>query len=266
LHAEGTKTGASAPVFIISSMKKRNRKIIISFVSLLFSAVLLSYITTPFEKDFYVNPSSDSKKQIALTFDDGPGKYTQELLDGLRERDVKTSFFLMGSKVEKHPELIKQMYDDGHLIGCHTWSHISFFKSSMDEIHAELSSTNELLESITGEKVQFFRPPYGYYFGTQLNKIDMIAVLWSDTPRDWVNIDIDYICNYIVENAKDGQIILLHDTKDATVPAVLKAIDILLDEGYEFVRADELLCRNGDYLAAGLAYRYCPYNGRAWYI
>ena len=94
----------------------------------------------------------------------------------------------------------------------------------------------------------------------------MIAVLWSGTHRDWVNTVEDYICKWLVDKARDGDIILLHDTKEATVPAVLRAVDILLDEGYDFVRVDELLCRNGDLLAPGLGYRFCPYKGRAWYF
>lgn len=246
--------------------KKHTRRIAASALALLLVCVLLSYLTTPFEKSFSAQSVSDSDKQIALTFDDGPGEYTEELLDGLRERDVKASFFLMGSKVERRPEVVKTMHEDGHLIGCHTWSHINFLKSSAEEIEDEIERTNDIIESVTGDRPQFLRPPYGYYLGTQLNKIDMIAVLWSGSPRDWVNTDENYICDWLVEKARDGDIILLHDTKPATVPAVLRAIDILLGEGYEFVRVDELLCRNGDLLAAGLGYRFCPYNGRAWYI
>ena len=246
--------------------KKKTIRAASAVLALLLVLILLTYLTTPFEKKYYFKNKSDSEKQIALTFDDGPGKYTQELLDGLRERGVKASFFLMGSKVEKRPELVKTMHEDGHLVGCHTWSHIDFLRCTEAEIADEIARTNELIESITGERPQFIRPPYGYYLGTQLNKIDMIAVLWSGTPRDWVNTDENYICNWLVERARDGDVILLHDTKEATVPAVLRAIDILLDEGYDFVRVDELLCRNGDLLAPGLGYRFCPYNGRAWYI
>lgn len=250
----------------MKTKKKVRIKAAVIALAVIICAVLLSYLTTPFEKEFYVEPESDGKKQIALTFDDGPGENTAALLEGLRERNVKASFFLLGKRVEKHPEEVAQMYADGHLVGCHTWSHINFFKSSREEIAQEINSTNDLIESITGVRPQFYRPPYGYYLGTQLNRIDMIATAWSSTPRDWVNIDVDYICDYLVSHARDGDIVLLHDTKEATVPAVLKAIDILLEEGYEFVRVDELLCRNGDRLAPGLAYRHCPYDSRAWYI
>lgn len=247
-------------------MKHRWLKTILLAIAIIAGAALLSFLTTPFEKTFFADNISDSKKQIALTFDDGPGKYTEELLDGLRERNIKASFFLMGRKIENRQEIVKTMYEDGHLVGCHTWSHINFFRCDAGAIADEINSTNDLIESITGERPQFFRPPYGYYLGSQLNRIDSIAVLWSCCPRDWAHLDEDYVCDYLVKHASDGDIVLLHDTKETTVPAVLRAIDILLDEGYEFVRVDELLCRNGDKLAPGLAYRYCPYDSRAWYI
>ena len=93
-----------------------------------------------------------------------------------------------------------------------------------------------------------------------------ILKLVSATPRDWVNTDEEYIYDWLIDNARDGDIILLHDTREATVPAVLRAIDTLMADGYDFVRVDELLCRNGDLLAPGLGYRFCPCNGRAWYI
>lgn len=250
------------------NMKKAKKIILLSalVLSALIVFLIICLLTTPYDKTYYAENTSESHKQIAITFDDGPGKYTQELLDGLRERDVKVSFFLMGRKAEKHPELVETMYADGHLIGCHTYSHINFFKSSSAVIADEIERTNKIIEDITGEEPQFYRPPYGYYTPFQLNNIDRIAVLWSSTPRDWVNIDEDYICDYIVEHAKDGQIILVHDTKDATVPAVLRAIDILRDEGYDFVRVDELLCRNGDKLAPGLAYRFCADGKRIWFF
>lgn len=247
-------------------MKKRIAAASAGVVSMIVVLALASFLLTPFSKSYSAQHISASKKQIALTFDDGPGKNTDMLLDGLRERGVKASFFLMGSKVEKRQDTVKTMYEDGHLVGCHTWSHISFFEHSLDEIKDEIDRTNSLIESITGERPAFFRPPYGYYTGAILNQLDSIAVLWSASPRDWVHIDEDYIYEWFIENARDGDIVLLHDTKAATVPAVLKAIDALARQGFEFVRVDELLCRNGDMLAPGLAYRFCPHDSRAWYI
>lgn len=195
---------------------------------------------------------------LALTFDDGPDIYTKALLDGLRERDVKASFFVLGKKAEKNKALIEQMKADGHLIGNHTYSHIDFLKSGKSKIRDELDKTDEIIEEITGEKTVFYRPPYGHYLGATLNCVDnKIAVLWSRDPADWKYKDEDYVYHYILDHARDGAIFLLHDTKKTTVNAVLKAVDVLVEKGYMFVRADELLCRNHDSLAPGLAYHGC---------
>ena len=246
----------SCGVILMKKLKMLLRPALIAAVVLL-CALAATYLTTPHEKTVGAEHISDAKKQIALTFDDGPGDDTMRLLDGLRERGVKASFFLMGRKVEKRPEAVAQMYADGHLIGNHSFSHISFFANAEDEIAAELARTDDAIEAVTGERTRFYRPPYGYYFGWQLNAIDKIAVLWSDTPRDWVNTDEDYIYDYLVSHARDGEVILLHDTKPGTVSAALRAIDTLSAQGYEFVRADELLCRSGALLAPGLGYRMC---------
>ncbi len=248
-------------------MKKKIVKGILIAVLVLTAAIVLSHLISFHEKSYIVEPSSKSSKQIAFTFDDGPGEYTEQLLEGLRERDAKVSFFLLGSRAEQYPELVAAMYADGHLIGNHTYSHVNLRKSSKAEVREQLEKTNTIIEKITGERPEFMRPPYGAYSGLTLERIDEIAVLWSMCPKDWENEDdVDYICNYIVEHAKDGQIVLLHDRRPATVPAVLKAMDILKEEGYEFVRADELLCRGGKMLSAGLAYRFCADDGIVYWF
>ena len=241
--------------------KKIIKSILLTAVAAAF-AVILSHLLTFHSKDYIAESVSTGKKQIAFTFDDGPGEYTAQLLEGLRERDAKASFFLLGCHAEQYPELVEAAYADGHLIGNHTYSHINMRKSSKDEVQEQLDKTDAVIEEITGEKPKFVRPPYGAFSGLTLERIDKIAVIWSMCPKDWEHEDDEeYICNYIVEHARDGQIVLLHDPLPATVPAVLKAMDILKEEGYEFVRADELLCRGGKKLSAGLGYRYCGSDG-----
>lgn len=193
-------------------MKKRLLGASAGIIAVILVFGMVSFLLTPYAKTYSAEHISQGKKQIALTFDDGPGKYTAELLDGLRERGIKASFFLMGCKAERRPELVRTMHDDGHLIGCHTWSHISFFEHTAAEIQDEIDRTNKLIESITGEYPRFLRPPYGYYTGAMLNRINSIAVLWSSSPRDWVHIDEEYIYSWFLENARDGDIILLHET------------------------------------------------------
>ena len=243
-------------------MKKKIVKSALLMAVAVAFAVILSHMITFHDKYYMAESVSESKKQIAFTFDDGPGEYTSLLLEGLREREAKASFFLLGCYAEQYPELVAEIHDDGHLIGNHTYSHINMFKSTISEVQEQLEKTDSIIEEITGEKPEFVRPPYGAFTDITLERINKIAVMWSMCPKDWEHEDdADYICNYIVEHAKDGQIVLLHDPRPATVTAVLKAMDILKEAGFEFVRADELLCRGGKQLSAGLGYRYCGNDG-----
>ena len=125
-------------------------------------------------------------RRVALTFDDGPHPvYTEKLLDGLKERGVKATFFVTGEHAELHPEIIKRMHDEGHLIGNHTYSHIQLTDANREQFKEELIQTNEILHDITGDEVQYVRPPYGSWdkkFETDLN---MFPVLWNVDPLDW---------------------------------------------------------------------------------
>lgn len=219
------------------------------------------WILVPFASsthgEAYTAPESEAVKAIALTFDDGPGEYTEALLDGLEAQGVKASFFLLGKKAEQNPQTVRRIYEDGHLAANHTYSHTSLFETDVKSFIKDLEKSESVIESITGSKVLFFRPPHGYYTGRMLNRIDRVAVLWSNDPADWKNTDSEYVCRYLLEHAADGKIFLLHDTKQATVDGVLKAIPLLKEQGFEFMRADELLCRNGTPLRFGLAYRMC---------
>ena len=170
-------------------------------------------------------------------------------------------------KAQKNTETIKNIIADGHLLGNHTYSHIDMMKNSKNTIASQIYSTNKIIKEITGTDVKFYRPPYGHYFGTTLNAVnDIIAVKWSNDSIDWKHQDEEYVFNYIVNKAHDGEILLLHDTKETTVKATLRAIDVLEAQGYSFVRVDELLCINGDKLAPGIAYRGCKFNKKpTWF-
>ena len=204
------------------------------------------------------------EKAIALTFDDGPGGCTQELLDGLKQYNAKASFFVVGSKAEKNPEIVKRAYDEGHLIGNHTYDHIRLPFKSMEECEENIGKTFNIIENITGERTMYFRAPYGDVSAYQLKELDVVFVSWSLSSLDWKNKDADYIYERIMKKASDGDIILLHDTNEETVEAVLRAIPELQEQGYEFVRVDELLSRNGEKIKKGTPYRWCKYERTAF--
>lgn len=181
-------------------------------------------------------------KKIALTFDDGPHPhYTEELLDGLKERGVKVTFFVTGEHAELHPEIIRRMSEEGHLIGNHTYSHIQLKDSNREQFKEELVKTSEIISDITGEEVQYVRPPYGTWdkkFETELN---MFPVLWTVDPLDWCSTNVSCITDKVVSKVEENDIILMHDYYESTVTAALKVVDELMAEGYTFVTVEEIL-------------------------
>ena len=187
---------------------------------------------------------TEKKKIVAITFDDGPHyKNTKLLLDGLRERGVKATFFLVGSRIAGNEDLILQMYRDGHLIGNHTFSHADLTGIPEMEVLGEVTKTNELIEKITGEKVIYLRPPCGYWNDNLAKKINMKPVFWTVDPTDWKSTNVTQVVNSVMQNVEDGDIILMHDIYSSSVVAALEVVDRLLDMGYEFVTVDEILSK-----------------------
>ncbi len=181
-------------------------------------------------------------KRVALTFDDGPHPvYTEQLLDGLAERNIKATFFVTGQNAELHPDIIKRMYDEGHLIGNHTYSHMQLTETNRDTFKSELVKTNELIESITGEEVQYVRPPYGSWDKTFETELSMFPVLWNIDPLDWCTSDSSCIAFAVIDNVTENNIILMHDYYSTSVQAALMIVDELVKQGYEFVTVDKLL-------------------------
>ena len=197
------------------------------------------------------------KKLLAFTFDDGPNyETTQYLLEELDKRDAKVSFFMVGERVIKQPELVKEIYEKGHTIGSHSYSHKNLLKLNDDELKKEISYTNEIIKKITNEDVKYLRPPYGSYNNDILNKIDMTFILWNVDTLDWQKKDSQKIANYIIENVKDGDIILLHDLYKTSIDGLLKALDELKKEGYAFVSIDEMIKLKNIDIKTHTAYRY----------
>lgn len=180
--------------------------------------------------------------KIALTFDDGPSTaWTPALLDGLKERGVKATFFLIGENADKNPEIVKRMAEEGHLIGNHTYHHVELTKVSENEARLELADTSAVIVRITGKEPEYMRPPFGAWQRKLEQEIQMLPVLWTIDPLDWTTENQDEIVNKVVTEAEENDIILLHDCYKSSVEAGLRIVDILQEEGFVFVTVDELL-------------------------
>lgn len=180
--------------------------------------------------------------KIAITFDDGPsGSWTPKLLDGLKERGVKGTFFLIGQNVEKYPEVVKRLSEEGHLIGNHTYHHVEITKLSGEEAEREILDTNKAITELTGEEVLYMRPPFGAWQRDLELEMPVLPVMWTVDPLDWTTENTDEIVNKVVTEAEENDIILLHDCYKSSVDAALRIIDILQKEGFEFVTVDELI-------------------------
>ena len=182
------------------------------------------------------------KPSIAITFDDGPSsRYTGRLLDGLKERSVKASFFLIGENAEENPVLVERIYKEGHLIGNHTYSHVQMTNLSEEAAVREIEKTDQVISAITGEHVAYMRPPFGAWQRELEVRMEVLPVLWSVDPLDWTTENVDEIVSKVVTEVEEGDIILLHDCYASSVEAALRIVDILQKEGYEFVTVDRLL-------------------------
>ena len=189
-----------------------------------------------------VYEDNEVAKKIALTFDDGPHpKYTEQLLDGLKERNVVVTFFVTGENAENYPDIIRREQEEGHLIGNHTYSHIQLTSRNRETFREELLKTNEILEEITGEKVSFVRPPYGSWDKSFEKELNMFPVLWNIDPLDWCSHNAECIAAKVEEKAGDGDIILMHDYYETSVTAALEVVDALQKRGFQFVTVEEIL-------------------------
>ncbi|GAA3089639.1 polysaccharide deacetylase family protein [Streptomyces roseofulvus] len=184
-------------------------------------------------------------KCIALTFDAGPGEDTPRLLDVLKKEHVPATFFLLGRKhVERYPEVVRRIADEGHEVANHTWSHRILTDLEENEVREELSRTQGAIERITGRKPVLMRPPQGRTDSTVADvsrELGLAQILWSITAKDYSTTDSALIRERVLTQAHRDGVILLHDIYDGTVPAVPGIIDELKERGYTFVTVPELL-------------------------
>lgn len=190
----------------------------------------------------------DEPKRIALTFDDGPSeKTTDEILSILERFGVKATFFVIGKNAENNPKKIKKIFDAGHEIGNHTYTHAYINKLSEDKLREEIEKTENILKEITGQKPVVFRPPGGAYNDASISFIEKMGykcALWSVDTRDWSMPKTDKVVSIIENQTCGGDILLFHDLEhqnNPTPPALEIIIPYLIEQGYEFVSVSELV-------------------------
>lgn len=195
-------------------------------------------------KAFCYNPS-ETEKKIALTFDDGPSTFTLEVLNLLKKYNAKATFFCIGKNVEAHPEIIKQIIAEGHLVGNHSYNHSKFFDFyNTATIRKEIQKTDELLEKFTSKKINFFRPPYGVTTPSIRRALKItghIVIGWNIRSLDGGTKDQNLIFNRIIKRVSPGGIVLLHDTGSHSVLVLEQFLQFLQQNNYKVISVEELL-------------------------
>ena len=195
-----------------------------------------------FSTDTIAGIPVEESPRIALTFDDGPNaRYTPILLDGLKKRNIRASFFLIGENIEGNEDILLQMRKDGHLIGNHTWDHVQLDKIPAEKVRLEIEKTNNRIYEASGIYPSYVRPPFGAWIKDMELSVTMLPVFWDVDTLDWQSKNIDSILSIAQKQVHDGSIILMHDGYQTSVDAALKIADLFTEKGYVFVTADQLL-------------------------
>lgn len=203
-------------------------------------------------KDPNVTPGS---KLVALTFDDGPSAATTpRLLDILKQKGVKVTFFVLGNMAQRSPDILRREVAEGHEVGSHTPYHNQLTKLNFSQVRAEAIEMDRIFTDILGTVPPFTRPPYGSFNQTVKDALAQPLVLWSVDPLDWKYRNAATVRSNVVSATRDGSIILMHDIHATTVDAVAGIIDDLRAQGYEFLTVSELAAAKDQPLLTGWAY------------
>lgn len=209
------------------------------------SLELLIDIDREKENDIYLSIKKKNidydKKVVALTFDDGPSKYTNEILDILKKHKAYATFFVVGNKVEVYADEVRRMIKEGNEIGNHSYSHKWLNRLTEKEFKEEIDKTNRVIKKVTGFSPKLFRPTYGGYSDRLKGYTNLTFVLWNVDSEDWKVKNTQKILNNILNNVKDKSIVLMHDNHNYATKALEEVILKLKEEGYQFVTVSELL-------------------------
>lgn len=198
------------------------------------------------------SPLSEAENRwIALTFDDGPdGKYTPRILDILKEKKAAATFFLVGTQVEKYPEVAKRIVEEGHTIGNHSWSHRNLASLKPEALDGQVKRAQTAIADATGVEPALMRAPYGALseeFLAYLHEQSLQHIYWTIDPRDWDGTSVEDMRSNIMKRAKPGGIILLHSFggRKQALDHTLKLLPLIIDDlrgaGYEFTTVDHMI-------------------------
>lgn len=206
---------------------------------------------SPKYKDFVFYRGDKTKKEVALTFDDGPDPvWTPKVLDVLRKHKIKATFFLIGKKAEKYPDIVKQIHQQGHVIGTHTYSHLNITYCKKPKAIFEIEKTHNIIKKITGEDPYLFRPPYGAYqkrFYNYLKQYNYKIILWTISAEDWNGDSTEKIEARILSGIRPGAILLFHDSggnRQPTIDALNIIIEKIKNLGYNFITVEEMFFKD----------------------
>jgi peptidoglycan/xylan/chitin deacetylase (PgdA/CDA1 family) len=183
---------------------------------------------------------------IAMTYDDGPHpQNTPRLLDMLRQRNIKATFYVIGRSVNQYPQIARRIVAEGHEIGNHTWTHPNLTKLSNSSVRQELEKTRQVIVSACGVQPRTMRPPYGALRSSQrawiYKEFGYPTILWNVDPEDWKRPGPSVVASRILRSTRNGSIVLAHDLHKPTVDAMPATLDGLLGRGYKFVTVSQLL-------------------------
>lgn len=240
--------------------KHLGKKLMVGLFIIGVVAVLFAFVSVFFDQAILVRKDTFyraklSDKIVALTFDDGPSPvWTPKILDELKKKDIKATFFMIGKHVQEYPEIARRVAQEGHEIGNHAFDHPVFIFSKADKVEKEILANEAIIKHITGQTTKLFRPPKAWLTKQEKREINDLGykiVLWTLNSKDWAYFDDKYIIQYILKNIRPGDIILFHDSggvfgieggdRSETVKTLPQLIDKLKARGYRFVTVTELM-------------------------
>lgn len=229
---------------------------LIAVITLLFPDQLESVFAKEKDREYYETRGEivwevpTKSKVIALTFDDGPDpRYTTQIAELLKEYNAKATFFVVGSRVKAHPQVVRQLLEQQHELANHTYTHPDLRRISPAKLREEVLATQEEIYKHTGLRPHLFRPPGGVYNESLVHvakETGFLVVMWSwhQDTRDWSDPGVKKITNKVLNNARNGDIVLFHDyggNRKQTVDALREIMPELQKRGYQFVTVSELM-------------------------